>query len=961
MSDFGVENVYSGFRLIKKEYVDDIKSVCHVFEHEKSGARLFYAKNDDKNKVFFISYKTPPENDFGTAHIMEHSVLCGSEKYPVKDPFNELLKGSLNTYLNALTYSDKTMYPVASINDKDFENLVKVYVDAVFKPNVLNEKKIFMQEGWHYELEGIDKELKYNGIVYNEMKGALSQPESVLMNMSAKSLFGDTVYGYESGGEPEKITDLTYDYFKDFYNKFYYPSNSYIYFYGDMDIEKYFEILSEYLEPFDLDESKIAEIKEVDTAFKSYMEGNYPALSTEENDSYFSLNFCVGKTTDILLRFAMNVICYMLFDTNASPVKKAIVDSGICKYAEGWFDSSAEQMTLNIVGKKCVYERKDEFKNIVLTSLRNIVKNGIDKKLCLSAINYIEFITREADFGYKPKGLAYGTIMMRGWLYGKDPIESLKTFKYFDELRKGIDNGYFESIIENNILNNKHSSFVVIKSKEGLQLEFEKNIQNKLRDYKNSITNEEKENIIKETAELKKYQSEPDNNDDLCKIPFISVDEINKKTDVINVTNTNYGIDILGDTNGIEYVKLIFDLKSVPNDMIPYAALLSRIIGKLDTQKYSYESLPAEIDMYTGGVYSEIKVYENEYGIRPVLVVNGKALKANIEKLYELFEEIILRNKYDTAKSVLKIIQELKVRYENLISENGHLYSAMRALSYTRKVSAYEDITSGIAFNDFINSADKNIEYTILKLKEVSELIFNYDNVTLSQLYDKCENNNIKLFEDFRNKLPKRENKKHEFVFNKFITKEAITNISKVVYNSKGTDFRLFGFNYSGAMNVVKNIVNTEYLWQNIRVKGGAYGSGCVILRNGSIYMYSYRDPNIVKTFDTYDLTGNFLRDICDDIDINKFIIGAINDIDQPKSNSNIIDIATMRFINGITDDMRQKARDEILSANKKDILLCADIFDTAMKNSALVTIGDENNINKNDKFFKTVRNLNIK
>ena len=960
MNNFENNKVYFGFRLTEKTYVEDIKSMCHVFVHEKSGAKLFYAQNDDKNKVFFISYKTPPENDCGTAHIMEHSVLCGSEKYPVKDPFNELEKGSLNTYLNALTYSDKTVYPVASCNDKDFENLVRVYADAVFAPNVLKERKIFEQEGWHYELESKDDELKLNGVVYNEMKGALSQPERVLGNVASKSLFGDTVYGYESGGDPESIPDLTYKGFKDFYNKFYYPSNSFIYLYGDMDLEKYLSLLSdEYLNKFENNKGTavIDEVKE--TKYK-YLEGEYSVLKREENDSYFSLNYCTGKSTDILLQFGMEVLTYILFETNSSPIKKAAVESGLCTDLEGWFDNSTYQMTLSIVGKKCRYEDREKFKKLITDVLKETAEKGIEKDLCRSAINYLEFVLREADFGYKPKGLAYGMRMMYGWLNGKNPIESIKMWDYFEVLREGIENGYFENLIKEYILNNSHSSFTVIRAKEGLQAESDKKLGEKLRAKKDSLSEKEIEKIVADTKALREYQDSDEKEEDLNKIPFVSINEIEKKAELLKTNITEYGIETIGSTNDIEYIKLLFNMDKIPQSNIPYASLLARIIGRLDTNKYSYDRLPAEIDMYTGGIYSSIDIYEENGSVKPFLSVNGKALERNADKLFELLRSVTSELDFTKTESLQKIIRELKMRIEHTISENGHLYSAVRALSYVRSASAYKEICMGMAFKDFMDNVDKDSEKTAEILKETADMLFTNDNVTLIRLSENgADKKSEKRFNEFKNILPEGKGKIYGFDFKPRIIKEGITNSSKIVYNSMGADFNKFGFSYSGAMNVVKNIINTEYLWNQVRVKGGAYGSGCTMMRNGSVYTYSYRDPNCVPTYKIYGEIGNFLRGFAKkDIDISKFILGAVNEIDRPKSNSDIIEIASARYMQSITDEMVQKSRYELLGSGKKDILNCADMFDKMIKNAASVTLGNENIINSDIEYFDTIRHF---
>ncbi|MCI1958477.1 MAG: insulinase family protein [Clostridia bacterium] len=965
MNNFDKEKVTAGFRLLKKEKINDIDSVCHVFLHEKSGAKLFYAQNKDINKVFFISLKTPPSNDCGCAHIMEHSVLCGSEKYPVKDPFNELEKGSLNTYLNALTYADKTMYPIASCNEKDFENLFKVYADAVFKPNVLKEKKIFMQEGWHYELESPESELKLNGVVYNEMKGALSQPERVLENLNSRSLFGKTVYGFESGGEPDAIPELTFKDFCDFYNQYYYPSNSFIYLYGDMDAEKYMKYLSEnYLNNYENDKEKVR-IPVITKSFQKYAESSYSIGegTKRENDSYFSLNFATGLSTDIFMQFALEVLSYVLFETNGSPVKHKLIESGLCEDLEGWFDNSAYQMTLNIVGKNCRYEDRDKFKTLVIDTLRNVSENGIDKKLITSAINYIEFVLREADFGYKPKGLAYGMRMMYGWLNGADAIESIKMYCHFDKMRKEAENGLFERLIKEYILENEHSSFTVIKAEEGLQAKNDSKTAEKLREIKSKMNDTEIKQIIKEAKELKEYQSAPEKKEDLKKVPCLTLNEVDKKIKKLNTEKTKNGILTVHESNGIFYVKIMFSLDTLPKELISAASLLAECIGSLDTEKYGYADIPGEIAMYTGGIYAKCEVYERDGEIMPVLSVYGKALERNAGKLFELMDETVLKMNFNAADSLKKIIKELKIRIERTINENGHIAAVFRALSFCKKEYAYREYLRGITFSDFISKAEKDTK-TLEMIKKAAELIFSSDNVVSSVLCEESFKDNLNdMVSKFYEKMPVNKDKKlYPFDFEPASKSEGIITSSKVVYNAKAADFKKLGFKYSGKMNVLKNIINTEYLWNEVRVKGGAYGCGCVFSRNGNLYFYSYRDPKVKSTFDIYNNTAEFIEktDFSKD-EIEKYTLGAVNEIDRPKSSTEILEMSTICFMNDITDEMLQKSRDEMLSVNLDDIHSFSRLLKTAMSKKNIVTIGNEGKINENKDLFDTVRNLNVR
>ena len=432
--EMNINDCISGFTLINREEIDDINSEGYLFLHKKSGARLMYIENDDDNKVFFISFKTPPEDDCGTPHIIEHSVLCGSEKYPVKDPFNELAKGSLNTYLNALTYSDKTVYPIASRNDKDFSNLMDVYLDAVFNPMILKHKEIFMQEGHHFHMENADDPLEIKGVVYNEMKGAFSDPDRYLDGAANTALFTDSPYMFESGGDPDKIPDLTYEKFIDFYKKQYHPSNSYIYLFGKMDIAEKLEYLDkEYLSAFDRQNFK-NDIKAQKCQNKIIRkEEYYPVIEKNENEAMYAAGFITGKSYDEETSLGYSILSYILMDTNASPVRKSLIESGFCSDTEGWFDSSTMDTVFSIIAKSAKENASEEFENIIRNELGNIVKNGLDAELVNSAVNAFEFMLSEENFGYKPRGLYYGLKAMNSWLHKENPFESFRFKKHISK------------------------------------------------------------------------------------------------------------------------------------------------------------------------------------------------------------------------------------------------------------------------------------------------------------------------------------------------------------------------------------------------------------------------------------------------------------------------------------------------------------------------------------------------
>lgn len=963
-------NEYFGFELLDIDEISDINSVGYTFKHIKSGARLMYVKNDDDNKVFFISFKTPPENNCGTAHILEHSVLCGSKKYPVKDPFNELAKGSLNTYLNALTYSDKTMYPIASRNDKDFCNLMDVYLDAVLNPKIFEKKEIFMQEGWHYEMDNKDSLLSIKGVVYNEMKGALSDPDRILSNCISKSLFPSSIYRFESGGDPDYIPELTYEMFLDFYNKYYHTSNSYIYLYGNLDIYDRLKYLdSEYLSNYS--DKKINSDISFEKKFSqpSYYEETYPVPIEDSVDKgeYIALSSVVGKSTDMEMALAFDILNYILLGSNGSPLKQAITKLGMCEDAEGWFDSSAYEMVYSIVAKKADKNKIQIFKDTVINTLENLVKNGIDSRLIESSLNVWEFLMREEDYGFRPKGLVYGMKMMKGWLHGKNPSECLLIWKHFNRIKEQSLKGYFENIIKDYLINNVHSSFVDISPECGKQSGLDKKNKEKLAQIKNSMTEEEINKIISDTKALNEYQSTAENVEDLKSIPLLSIDEISKKADIINNKEINeFGCPILFtplNTNNITYTQIIFDTKCVPCNLIPYIGLLSDILGKIDTKKFNYNELPTEINMYTGGIYLYCDAYLTKNGYEPKLIIKGKSLTKHIDKMFDIFKEIIFNSCFDNYDNLKSIVKEVKLRNENLINNNGHVTAIRRSLSNLSEETKYKELTGGIDYYLFLCEVEKelsnNYEKVINDIQTVIKIIFNKVKVLGVVAGDEDSLVHFgKAFKEIYDKLNGNIYKNTILNYKQDLS-EAFTTAGKVQYVAKAGNFKDYGYKYSGKMNVLKIIVDLEYLWNKVRVKGGAYGSGCGMFRNGNIYAYSYRDPNIIETLNNFNDIHKLLENFnASERDMTKYILGAVNSIDRPKSNSEKADLSFRRYICNITYDIQQIERNELLGTRLEDIREYSNMFKKVMSIGNICVIGNEYKISESKDIFDSIKPL---
>ena len=721
----------TAYELIKEENLTDIHAKGYLLRHKKSGAKISLISNDDENKVFYIGFRTPVEDSTGVPHIIEHTVLCGSDKFPVKDPFVELVKGSLNTFLNAMTYPDKTVYPVASCNDKDFANLMDVYLDAVFHPNIYKKEEIFKQEGWHYELEDRDAPVTINGVVYNEMKGAFSSPEGVLDRVVLNSLFPDTTYSNESGGDPEVIPELTYEQYLDFHRKFYHPCNSYIYLYGNMDMDEKLEFLDkEYLSHYD----KI----EVDSAIQLQapfekpvtISKPYSIASSEslEDNAYLSYNVAIGTNLESELTLAFDVLDYALLSAPGAPLKQALIDAGIGKDIMGGFDNSTLQPIFSVVAKNANKEDEEKFVGIIEDTLKKIVKDGLNRKSLLAGINSEEFKFREADYGNFPKGLIYGLSCMDSWLYDDDePFLYLKILDVFAALKEKIETGYFEELIQKYLLDNSHKSYVSIEPEKGLNARLEKELEEKLATYKKDLSEEEIDKLVEETKHLKQYQEEPSPKEDLMKIPMLKRQDMKREAQplVYEKVSCN-GIETIHTniySNGIHYLNLMFDISDITEEELPYLGVLKAVLGYMDTEHYNYADLANEINLMTGGISSQINIYadtKKKDSFHAKYEVRSKILYQNLEEGLRLLSEILMGTQITDEKRLYEILARIKSRLQMSLSSAGHSVSAMRAMSYFSPVARFNDLVGGIALYRTIAELEEHFEE---KAKELGNVI----------------------------------------------------------------------------------------------------------------------------------------------------------------------------------------------------------------------------------------------
>ncbi|HWR60339.1 MAG TPA: insulinase family protein [Clostridia bacterium] len=963
-----IGDIYHGFRLLTEKEVKETNSAVRLFRHEKSGARLFYMENEDDNKVFSITFRTPPHNSAGTPHILEHSVLCGSRKFPTKEPFVELVKGSLNTFLNAFTFGDKTMYPVASRNDKDFENLMDVYLDSVFHPNIYKYPEILKQEGWHYEIDSVEEELKYKGVVYNEMKGALSSPDSVLSRKLQETLFPDTPYGYESGGDPEEIPELTQEDFLEFHRKYYHPSNSYMFLYGNVNLlDRLRFIDEEYLREYAAISAESA--IPLQPAFQSMktVEIEYPiSLQEDERDkTYLSLNYAAGLSTEPEHYLAMEILEHILLSTPASPLKKALVEAGLGKDVFGKYDNSILQPVFSVIVKNSDAVRQEEFRNIVVETLKRLVNEGLDSQLVEAAVNLKEFQLREADYEGYPKGLIYNIKIMDSWLYDEDPTMHLEYGHIFERIRAGLKNRYFEKLIQKYILDNNHCSLLVLKPRKGMAEAKEEETRSKLKSIKAGMSSEQLRELVKQTQRLKDWQNTPDTPDKLALIPMLSIKDIEREGEVLpQLVKEELGIKVLAHhmfTNGIIYADLMFDTTAVPQELLTYIPLLSGILGKVSTEHYGYGELSKEIDMHTGGIRFSTPVYgekNNDSIYHPVLSIKGRALAVKLPRLLELIGEIITGTDFDDVKRIREIIRENKSRIEMRIANEGYTIACKRLFSYFSEEGTYLETISGLTYYRFIAEMEKNfdsrIEEVQANLRKLMGLIFRKDALIAGVT---CEEDAYKAFADNLGLLLGRLGRGKEgpvkYAFESKTLNEGLMTQGKVQYVAQGYNFLKLGYSYTGKLQVLRTISRYSYLWNRIRVQGGAYGAFSGFEKNGNMFMVSYRDPNLAETLRVYDEMHEFLRAFSiDKREMTKYIIGTVSRLDSPLTPFMKGERAIENYMRKITREDLRKEREEILGTSQQDIRELSDMMLELMKRKSYCVLGSESKLKENRELF---------
>lgn len=966
----------SAYEVIKKDSIKDLGSEGWILRHKKSGARIALLSNDDENKVFTIGFKTPPADSTGVAHILEHSVLEGSKEFPVKDPFIELVKGSMNTFLNAMTYPDKTLYPVASCNDKDFANLMHVYLDAVFYPAIYKEPRIFYQEGWHYEMEDVRDELKLNGVVYNEMKGAFSSSDDVLDREIVRGLFPDTVYANESGGDPDAIPDLTYEQFLAFHSRYYHPANSYIYLYGNMDMaERLIWMDEHYLSHFDkIDVDAQIGLQEP-FAEPRETRKTYSITESEpmEHNTYLTCSIAAGDVLDREEYIAFQILDYALCSSQGAPLKQALLDAGIGEDVYSDYDSGTRQPYFSIVAKGAEESQKEEFLRVIEETLEKLSKGGLDKKRLLAGLNYYEFKYREADFGIYPAGLMYGLQMMDSWLYDDEkPFIHIEAGDTYAALRKKVDSRYFEELISEKLLNNPHRSVLVLAPERGLTARKDEELAKRLALYKESLSETELEKIVEQTRQLRAFQEEPDRPEDLAKIPLLAREDIRRKVEPVILEERCVGDTKLIyhsiPTNGISYFRLLFDVTDISSELFPYIGILKAAFGLVDTENYSYQELFTQTDLLTGGIVPVTNLYPNAKDLtqrRITFEVKGKAFDKNLQDAMALIEEMLIRSDYSDTKRLYEILAELKSRLQSSMMSAGHVVAGGRAVSYFSENAAIQEVLSGMDFYRLLEKIcgdwEQEGKKTVEKLSELAKQIFCRENLLLDFI-----SQDEAVYEQFRElagglkeKLPVKNAAGQPYRVETVRRNEGFLSSSQVQYVCRAGNFLKHGLPYTGALRILKGILGNDYLWNQVRVKGGAYGCMCSFGKNGDAWFVSYRDPNLAKTIEAFEAAPGWVEQFADDERaMTQAVIGTISEMDTPMNPAAKGLRSLSIYLTNQTEEQLQRERDEVLDATAQDIRALAAYIRAFLEDDCLCVVGNEKKIEEEKGKFFTLEQL---
>ena len=938
-----------GFTLVRSRDLSEIDATLYEFSHVKSGARIIYLDREDENKTFAIGFATPPEDDTGVFHIIEHSVLCGSKKYPLNDPFAELLKGSLNTFLNAMTYEDRTVYPVSSRCERDFLNLADVYLDAVLSPNMLENPAIFRQEGWHYEYDTEAKRLSYNGVVYNEMKGAYSSPDELGIATLNAALFSGTPYCHESGGKPTAIPDLTYEEFKDAHRKYYHPSGAKILLDGRIDLDKILPLINSHLSRFDKRDAIClagkSEQKIVPTVEISY---EISENEDEHGKARLIYGFVFSDYADQEAHLTASVLCDILCGSNASPLKKALLEKGLCKDA-AMYSMKSRENTLVIEIRDADEERFDEIDETIKQVIGGLTARGIDKVKIESSLNSIEFRLRERDFGTLPTGIAFAMTMYGAWMYCDTPEETLLLNDVISSVKNKIGSDHFEKSLLAMTLDCPHRARVVMLPDKALGEKNNKDEIDRLSAILSSMNDDELKRICKEEEELRLWQQTEPDEETIETLPKLSLSDIPEKSErpFANITERN-GVKILDcpiKTNGIVYISLLLDASDLAGEELIKLSMLSSALLNYPTEKQDALSLQNDIKANLGSLFASFSVGNRDGVAIPYLKIGAKALASKTDDLIRLISELLLTSKIEDPTELSNIVSQAKSQMEDMMIASGESVALSRAQASRNEAGAISEYLAGYEAYRVLSGIYKDKEKIAGLTAEVAALLkklVDRRRLTISFAGDVDCSFIDKLISIF----PIGENAPVKITTPLCAERsEYFLLPSKVAYAVMSGKSDRVSENL-GYLRVARSILSYEYLWNTVRVQSGAYGTGFVPRKDGDLAFYSYRDPSPARSLGFYRESSKYLRSlVSENADITKFIIGAIGEYDTLITPRTATTIATADYFNGWTNEDEAKVRADMLKMTPDDLLTVADIIDEVLSDESIIIVGGQEHL----------------
>jgi len=989
-----------GFALEREQEIPELAATARIYRHAKTGGRLLSLISPDENKVFGVAFRTPPTDSTGLPHILEHSVLCGSRKYPVKEPFVELIKGSLNTFLNALTFPDKTCYPVASANLQDFYNLVDVYLDAVFFPRLT--PNTLKQEGWHYDVESAENPLAFKGVVFNEMKGVYSSPDSLLGEYSQRSLYPDTCYGLDSGGDPERIPDLTFEQFIGFHKQLYHPSNAYAFFSGDDDPEKRLAMLDEYFSQFDAPApGQPASEVDVQAPFDKPRRFVHPyaadgaaeapdvageAAEEDEDEglatgggtarAMCTVNFGLPDTQNPDLSLALEVLEHVLIGLPSSPLRKALVDSGLGEdLTGGGLETDLRQMSFS-VGLKGISTADgaaeataDKVEALVLDTLRKLAEDGLHLDDIRAGINSVEFDLRENNTGSYPRGLVIFFEALATWLYDGDPLAHLPFEGPLARLKARLDKGekLFEDLIRTHFLRNTHRTLVILVPDTELGAKREAAEQARLKAVKDSLSTQELERLVAETHELHALQEAPDSPEDLARIPRLTPSDLPRENAIIPHKAVELpGLSDSGaktyvhdlPTSGVVYLDLAFDLAAVPDELVPLVPILGRTLLEMGTKRSSFVDLSRNIAMTTGGLWAQTFV-SSVCGKGPDaaaqrLFLRGKATAEKLPSLLGLITEVLTEADFSDAERLGKIILESKARREQRLIPSGHALASTRLKARTGVAQAMNEAMGGLTGLNYVRDLAKRMETApegvSTDLHRLLALLLSRRGLLVSLTTDaKAISEALPRIAEVVGGLPDTRLTAAARTIPVLPLREGLCLPAQVNYVAAGGNARALGQEPGAAASVVAKFLRAGYLWERVRVQGGAYGASCAYSRlSGNLVFASYRDPNVKRTLDAYAGVGPYLTSLSiDPSELEKSVVGSIGDMDHYMLPDAKGFTALAREITGEDEAYRQSARETVLATSQKDFAAFGEAVNAVLENGPMVVAGGRDGLEK--------------